>query len=211
MSTDAGAPVDRRARRKAQTRGKLLDAARAVFARQGIDATRINDITDEADVGFGSFYNHFDSKDAIVAAVVEETVRAVGESIDALTAETEDVAEVVAVAHRLLLARVAQDPELGWLLVRLEITHGLASAALGPFAVRDIERGRDSGRFVVEDLAFTLAATGGALLGVVRAVLAGQVAADVGERHAAAVLRILGLPARQAAAVASRPLPTLKE
>jgi AcrR family transcriptional regulator len=47
---------------------------RTLFARQGVENTRINEITEEADVGFGSFYNHFDSKEAIVEAVVEETV-----------------------------------------------------------------------------------------------------------------------------------------
>ena len=67
-------PSDRRTRRREQTREKLVRAARVVFARKGIDNTRINEITEEADVGFGSFYNHFDSKEAIVEAVLAETV-----------------------------------------------------------------------------------------------------------------------------------------
>ena len=100
MSTSAGRPrVDRRAKRRAETRAKLIEAARATFARQGVDATRINEITDEADLGFGSFYNYFDSKDAIVAAVVEEVVTAAGEAIAAATKDIEDPAEVVA-THR---------------------------------------------------------------------------------------------------------------
>jgi AcrR family transcriptional regulator len=59
-------PPDRHARRREHTRARLLRAARTLFARQGIDKTRINEITEEADVGFGSFYNHFESKAAIV-------------------------------------------------------------------------------------------------------------------------------------------------
>jgi AcrR family transcriptional regulator len=200
-------PVDRRARRKAQTRAKLVEAARAVFARQGIDATRINEITEEADVGFGSFYNHFDSKDAIVAAVIEEEVHAIGAAIDARTSELEDPAEVVSVAHRTLLARAAADPELGWLLVRLEVTHDLAMAGLGSYALRDLERGIAIGRFTVDDPGVALAATGGALLGVVRAVMQGRVSDGVGTRHAAGVLRLLGVPAGDASEIAARPLP----
>ena len=65
---------DRHARRREQTRAKLVEAARTLFARHGVDTTRINEITDEADVGFGSFYNHFDSKEAIVEAVLAETM-----------------------------------------------------------------------------------------------------------------------------------------
>jgi muconolactone delta-isomerase len=40
---------DRHARRREQKRARLLEAARALFARQGVDNTRINEITDEAD------------------------------------------------------------------------------------------------------------------------------------------------------------------
>ena len=112
-----------------------MAAANAIFARQGVDNTRIQEITDEADVGFGSFYNHFDSKDAIVAAVAHEAAAAMGTAIDVATGSLDDPAEVVAVAHRSLISRAAEDPEFGWLLVRLEITHDLASSTLGPHAI----------------------------------------------------------------------------
>src|SRR6476661_2837885 len=59
---------DRRARRREETRARLVEAAKALFARQGVDNTRIQEITDEADVGFGSFYNHFQSKEALIEA-----------------------------------------------------------------------------------------------------------------------------------------------
>jgi AcrR family transcriptional regulator len=208
MSTSPNVPrVDRRARRRAKTRARLLEAARATFARQGIDATRINEITDEADVGFGSFYNYFESKDAIVAAVVEETVEAAGQAIDAATSELDDPAEVVAIAHRSLIRRAAEEPEWGWLLVRLEISHDLAFAALGPYAARDIDRGIKAGRFHVDDRNVALIATAGALLGVMRAVLQGRAGPDAADHHAALVLRMLGLAPDDATEVAARPLP----
>jgi len=84
---------DRHARRREQTRAKLVEAARTLFARHGVDNTRINEITDEADVGFGSFYNHFDRKEAIVEAVLADTVAAQGEAIEAVTRQLEDPAE----------------------------------------------------------------------------------------------------------------------
>lgn len=205
MSIASG--TDRRARRRAETRGRLIEAGRVTFARQGIDATRINEITDAADVGFGSFYNYFDSKEAIVAAVVEEAVEAAGRAIDAATRELDDPAEVVAVAHRSLLHRAAEEPDWGWLLVRLEISHDLAFAALGPFAARDLDRGIDAGRFQVDDPDAALIAAGGALLGVMRAVLQGRTTPNAPEHHAALVLRMFGLSPSEAAEVAVRPLP----
>jgi AcrR family transcriptional regulator len=206
--TDASSTnVDRRTRRRAQTRASLIEAARTTFARQGIDATRINEITDEADVGFGSFYNYFDSKDAIVAAVVEEAATAAGDSIDRATRAIEDPAEVVAVAHRSIVRRAAEEPEFGWLLVRLEISHDLVMAALSPYAARDLKRGVRAGRFEVDDANVALIAAGGALLAVIRAVLQGRAKLSAAEQHAAGVLRMFGLSRDDAAEVANRPLP----
>src|SRR3954451_19898740 len=106
MTTSVDKP-DRRERRKAETRQRLVSAAMAVFARQGVDATRINEITDEADLGFGSFYNYFDGKEAIVAAVLEQAAAQIGAAIDGATSDLEDPAEVVAVGHRALVELAA--------------------------------------------------------------------------------------------------------
>src|SRR6058998_3759405 len=91
---------DRHARRREVTRTKLIEATKALIARQGVDNTRIQEITEEADVGFGSFYNHFASKEEVIEAVLAETIAAQGAEIEALTAELEDPAEVISAAHR---------------------------------------------------------------------------------------------------------------
>jgi AcrR family transcriptional regulator len=200
---------DRHARRRGRTRTKLVDAARRLFARQGIDNTRINEITDEADVGFGSFYNHFESKEAIVEAVLAEAVAARGEAIDAATAELDDPAEVVAAAHRSLLNLARSNPDWGWLVIRLDLS--LSLRALGPFAPRDIERGIKAGRFQVPNKRVALWAAGGGPLGVMRDVLDGQAPRDADRHHAEGVLRMLGVTAEDAREVARRPLPKLPE
>lgn len=115
-------------------RRKLLDAAKALFAHQGVENTRINEITDEADVGFGSFYNHFDSKEAIVEAVLGEEVAAQGTALASVTADLDDPAEVVAVAHRYFVNLARTDPDWGWLLIRLDLSQKISLEALGPFA-----------------------------------------------------------------------------
>src|SRR5262245_61073903 len=60
-------------RRKAQTRASLVRAAQA-FLAEGRTVVSIQEITDRADVGFGSFYNHFDNKDELFNAAVAETL-----------------------------------------------------------------------------------------------------------------------------------------
>lgn len=64
----------RRERRKQETRRALVDAATLLFSERGIWGTRLEDITERADLGKGAFYNYFDSKDALVAEVVSRGV-----------------------------------------------------------------------------------------------------------------------------------------
>jgi AcrR family transcriptional regulator len=198
---------DRHARRREQTRAKLVEAARTLFARQGVDNTRINEITDKADVGFGSFYNHFDSKEAIVEAVLAETVAAQGEAIAAVSRELEDPAEVIAAAHRHFVRRARSDPDWGWLLVRMDVSHNVMLASLGPFAQRDLRRGIKAGRLRVPNERVAMVAAGGALLAVMRAVLDGHAPRDADVHHAEGILRLFGLAPEDAAEVARRPLP----
>lgn len=198
---------NRQTRRREATRSKLVEAARTLFARQGVDNTRIQEITDEADVGFGSFYNHFESKEAIVEAVLAETVAAHGAAIDGLTADLDDPAEVISVAHRHFVRLARTDPEWAWLLIRLDVSHNVMVRALSPFARRDLRRGVRTGRLDVPNETVALYGAGGAMLSVMRAVLDGHAPRDADVRHAESVLRMLGLSRADAAEVARRPLP----
>jgi AcrR family transcriptional regulator len=202
-------PPDRHARRRQATRARLLDAAKALFARQGVDNTRINEITEEADVGFGSFYNYFERKDAIVEAILQETISAQGEAIASVTAELEDPAQIIATAHRYFVRLARTDPDWAWLLVRLEASHHVVLSALGPFARRDLRNAIAAGRLQVPNEQVALFAAGGAMIAVMRAVLDGHAPKDADIHHAEGILRMLGLSAKDAAEVARRPLPKL--
>ncbi|MBX3502547.1 MAG: TetR/AcrR family transcriptional regulator [Alphaproteobacteria bacterium] len=61
-----------RERKKASNRAALLAAARAVFAEMGFGAASVRDIVRRTDLATGTFYNYFEDKDAIFAAVVGE-------------------------------------------------------------------------------------------------------------------------------------------
>ena len=49
----------------------IVDAGLRVFLRGGFNASSVQDITEEAGVPKGSFYNHFDSKEALGAEIVD--------------------------------------------------------------------------------------------------------------------------------------------
>jgi AcrR family transcriptional regulator len=60
-----------------ETRERILEATRTLLAQDGIDGVTLKRITAAADVGVGSFYNQFDSKEAVVFEVVRQALDAV--------------------------------------------------------------------------------------------------------------------------------------
>ena len=67
---------------QAQTRQALIDAAVRLIAEGRRDRASIAEITEEADIGFGSFYNHFDSKEQLFQTASEEVLERWGQLID---------------------------------------------------------------------------------------------------------------------------------
>src|SRR5262245_9764264 len=125
-------PSSRGERRKQETRERLLAAAFRLFADRGADAVPINQITDAADVGFGSFYNHFPSKEAIHEAMLGQVFEQFADSLDRLTSGIEDPAEVVALSIRRALQRAHREPLWGKLLVRESYQGQVIARGLGP-------------------------------------------------------------------------------
>ena len=65
---------NRREQRAGQTRRKLLDAALEVFSEYGVDAATIDDITQRAGLGKGTFYRHFSDKREITTCLMQESI-----------------------------------------------------------------------------------------------------------------------------------------
>jgi AcrR family transcriptional regulator len=206
----ADAP-SRQDRRKAATRAKLVDATRRVVADKGIDATTIAHITEAADVGFGTFYLHFGSKEEAIEAVGAELAELLGSALDRLTADMKDSAEVLAVSVRHVVGQVDRDEAWAWAVVRLGVTDRLLTTALGGRLLRDLLRGIESGRFDADLHPVAPFAIGGIVQAAMGARLEGMVDADTPEAVAEQVLRLLGLTRRDAKRVASKPLPELPD
>jgi AcrR family transcriptional regulator len=64
----AAETTDRRSRRSAETRERLFVAAVRLFAEKGFAETTVEDITNAADVGKGTFFNYFPSKEHVLIA-----------------------------------------------------------------------------------------------------------------------------------------------
>jgi AcrR family transcriptional regulator len=65
----------RRDQNKAETRARLMAAARQEFARKGFAGTTLRTITSQAGVTTGAFYNNFRDKKEIYLAIIDELAR----------------------------------------------------------------------------------------------------------------------------------------
>ena len=158
--------VSRLDRRKARTRQALIDAAVRLIAEGRGDRASIQEITEEADIGFGSFYNHFDSKEQLFATASEEVLERWGQLIDRASAGLTDPAELFAVGTRITGRLGWTHPDIAGFLAGagldvLDIPTGLA-----PRALRDIQAGQATGRFTVADAEIALSAAAGGMLGL---------------------------------------------
>jgi AcrR family transcriptional regulator len=72
----------RRERHRVQTRDRLYRAALELFAQRGFLETTVEDITEAADVGKGTFFNYFPTKEHILAEFGGERVAAVERALE---------------------------------------------------------------------------------------------------------------------------------
>ncbi|MCX4816390.1 TetR/AcrR family transcriptional regulator [Streptomyces sp. NBC_01239] len=206
MQPSTTQPANRFERRRAKTRQALIGAARQIMAEQGGTDVSIQAIADRADVGFGTFYNHFETKDALFDAAVADALEEYGQLLDAATADIEDTAETFAASVRLTLQLAASHPEITEILRFRGLQHVHSGTGLGPRALRDLEVGKASGRFDIKDAQVVLGAVGGIVLALVQLGATSDLNASAGEEAAELVLRMLGLPPDEAHEISVRPL-----
>jgi AcrR family transcriptional regulator len=116
--SETPAVANRNQRRRQRTRETILAAADLVFRQKGIDGTTVNDITEKADVAYGSFYNHFKSIDEVVAALVGVSLQRVADRTGDILKKAERVELLPCVGARVIMRTLWQDPAIRWLLDR---------------------------------------------------------------------------------------------
>lgn len=196
-------------RRKARTRAALISAARKLLARDGgVDAS-IQEITDLADIGFGSFYNHFATKVELFEAAVAETLEEHGALLDDITADLDDPAEVFAASVRLTVRLHKTHPQIARIMSNAGPSYLNAPSGLAPRALRDLTRAKAAGRFDISDPVVALACTGGAVLGILNVLgeKSGLNVDQAADEVAVNLLRMFGVSSASARKIVARPLP----
>jgi len=194
-------PVNRLQRRKMRTRAALVRAAQT-FIAEGKLAVPILEITQAADVGMGSFYKHFESKEQLFEAALTDALDQMGALLDVFTDSISDPAEAFVTRFRLAGRLFRHRPQEAALLLANAGSLIFSEHGLSPRARRDIAAAIDAGRFTIADPDVGLALAGGALIGLAtllreRPDRDADATVDEVARH---LLRTFGIHAKQAAA-----------
>ena len=128
----------RRARRQAETRARILRAALDLFARQGFFSTTVEQITEAADVGKGTFFNYFPSKEHVLAGFGEVQIA----KIRAAREEARGRGTSMRQIWHNLLQELAREPARSPGLLPSLIVVNLSSEEVGKVAGQNLARGR---------------------------------------------------------------------
>jgi AcrR family transcriptional regulator len=131
--------LGRRERKAAETRVRLFRCALRLFAERGFQNVTVEDITEAADVGKGTFFNYFDSKDHVLGVMAEIQIGKVREGL----AQAESGNEPVRVVLQHLFHRLAEEPGRSPDLARSLISSFLASEQVRALVDGHMAQGRE--------------------------------------------------------------------
>lgn len=106
------ARASRRERRSADIRQRLFRAALHLFAERGYQETTVEDITEAADVGKGTFFNYFPTKEHVLATYGEERVAAIERALEKAKSVKSPVLPILKDLITNLAGQSSQSPEL---------------------------------------------------------------------------------------------------
>jgi AcrR family transcriptional regulator len=204
------APTNRHTRRREETRDRIVAAAENLMREQGVDAITVQDITERADVGHGSFYIHFESKNDVLVPIARDHALRFSLQLDDLTGKYEDPAAAFATNVRHLFRAIAGDPLWSYFIFRSGLPNEKLREGIGDAGRRDLERGYTSGRFLFPHVDTVVSFLLGALVGVLDDVSRGILDERAFDTAAELVLRVVGVSIDEAAEICGRPLPPME-
>ncbi len=103
---------NRRERRRIETRERIYRAALRIFAQRGYLETTVEDITEAADVGKGTFFNYFPTKEHVLATYGEERVAAIERALKKVRPPSQCVLAVLKELATDLAGQSSESPDL---------------------------------------------------------------------------------------------------
>lgn len=204
--------VDGHQRRRTRTRAVLVQAGVELLVEGRTDVS-VQEITARAGVAQGSFYNHFETKEALFEAALDLAMKVYGDARDELVAAIDDPAAVYALSFRVTGRLVGRNPAMARLMNTMGTEVLVHEGGLRPRALQDIRAAVASGRFRVSDVDVAFMSVGAGVLGLARLLIDDptrdvDVAAD---QFAEMTLRALGCNEADVAHLMSAQLPEVPD
>src|SRR6516164_1508318 len=137
MATKASpSPASRRERRSLELRERLFRSALDLFARKGFAETTVEDVTEAADVGKGTFFNYFPSKDHILLAFSDMQLRKLEEAVERLRTSRQPLRGFL----ETLTTQMTEEPLRNPGMIRAILQGYLSSTAVREVMMRKQER-----------------------------------------------------------------------
>ena len=130
--------LSRRQRRAAETRIRLFRTALGLIAERGLGNVTVEDITEAADVGKGTFFNYFASKDHVLGVMAEIQLGRVREA----AAKAIDGSQPIHSVLQQLMRRLAEEPGRSPQLAAALISSFLTSGSVREILKRHMREGR---------------------------------------------------------------------
>ena len=127
--------IDRRQRRSVETRERLFHAAVRLFAEKGFAETTVEDITNAADVGKGTFFNYFPSKEHILIAFSDMQLGKLASFVEAARNGQEPMRSFFRTMSQQMTSEPAKKPEM---------VRALLQANLSSSSVREVMRNKNA-------------------------------------------------------------------
>ena len=205
--------MGRAQRKKIETRARLLASAYELMSGAGVDGTSIAAIAEHADVGFGTFYNYFESKDDLAIAVLDAVIEDLGRRNDLATEgiKGRDAAVVQAISIRTVAREMRTNPLWRWWFERPELLADRLQEGFYKFGARDLREGIRVGQYALDEdkVDATWRLQMWMLVAGLKELFRGDNAEDGEVILIETIMRAMGLPADQAREVACVPVPEL--
>jgi AcrR family transcriptional regulator len=127
QQTSAHGP-DRRQRRSAEIRERLFRAALDQFAAKGFAETTVEDITNAADVGKGTFFNYFPSKEHILVAFSDMQIARLEDAVRNCRQSRQPMPEFLKALSVKMTAEPGRSPEVMRALLQANLSSAIRDA-----------------------------------------------------------------------------------
>lgn len=196
------------ARRRRRNFTALVEAAREIMTEKGVDAATMLEIAERADVGAGTVYNYFRSKDELAVAVLEDLMQELSQEIEDATQGFREPERIYAYGLQRVLETAATDERWAPMLHRSEIISDALYRKMGPYAMRDLKAAADNGMSAFSDVELVFRLTTHALIGASLAIRNGELAESSLKQIVIELLCLTGIGMAEAKALVRRSQPS---